>query len=226
MKEGRVVTMRIFGLEITRYKKKEYEEAERFKHTVESIRYTLNETHKGIIGIRQHVAELDYVALINNQLIYLNKLCLLYGDSKFHSPSAYLTMLSNIKECPKIITDLTDTMLKAKMFDETVELKSQELGIPPNKLITENDLQSFISDIYSLLNRNVEKLKIVITNISSAISNDIVKIDHDVDLVYDYNKKSKLKDDNKDVASFNISFKTIPKEELSTKDGDKTKKNS
>lgn len=217
--------MIIFGFEIKRHKKKEYEEAKHFERLVYKITTTIDEIKNSLRLLPVHIGEMDYVAMVSNQLIFLDKFCHMYGDYKFSSPSSYLTISSNLRSIPKALEELTDAMLKARSFDESMKEKAADMGIPVQQLFMTNNFAPMINQITGVVKLCCEKLLIIVINISTCLSGDINKIEQGVDLVQDYKERSKLKND-KDVNSYNISFKLMPKEKILSKDENKLNKHS
>lgn len=209
--------MRIFGFEIRRVKKIEYEEEEKFKKCVKSLMAMTEQIVESVSEVSYHVGEVDYMAMISNQAVFIHKQCDLYGRSKFSSPSSYLVMTNNMNQLRKGVIDLTNAMTKARMFDETVKQKADELGIPFQQLFFSDEMKPMVQEIKDLIDVCAENIKTYVINISTTLAGDYVKVMHDVDLIDDYRKQSKLKDD-KDVKSYNISFKLMPKDKVLSKD--------
>jgi hypothetical protein len=78
-------------------------------------------------------------------------------------------------------------------------------------------MKPMIQEIKDLIDACAENIRTYVINISTTLANDYVKVMHDVDLIDDYHKQSKLKND-KDVKSYNISFKLMPKDKVLSKD--------
>ena len=93
--------MRIFGFEIRRVKKIEYEEEEKFKKCVKSLMAMTEQIVESVSEVSYHVGEVDYMAMISNQAVFIHKQCDLYGSSKFSSPSSYLVMTDNMNRLRK-----------------------------------------------------------------------------------------------------------------------------
>ena len=213
--------MRIFGFEIRRVKKIEREEEERFKKIVSAIMVTTEQLVTSIKETTLHIGEFDYVSLITNQSMFLEKECRQYIDSKFSSPSACLTLPQYLNSFPKNLDQLTEAMVKARQFDEVIKEKAKEMDITPTELFFSDAMKPMVQEIQGLVNTCTEKMVINVINISTCVSGDYVKLTDGTDFVDDYRKRSQLGND-KDVKSYNISFKLISKDKILSKN-EKTK---
>lgn len=218
--------MKILGFEITRIKKEEYKDAEKFKNLVMTLMESVSDIKNTLTHIHHHIGEMDYVAMLSNQLVFMDKQCHMYGDSKFASPSSYMTMICNLNQVPSTITCVTELMCRARGMNDTLKIKSKELDIPFDKLFRSEEILPLVQEIRDMLKSEIEKLMIITINISTCLSTDCVKILNGVDLVKEFKQQSKIKND-KDTKSFNISFKFMPKDKvLSNEDEFKTNEHS
>lgn len=213
--------MRIFGFEIRRVKKIEREEEERFKKIVNAIVITTEELVTSIKEIPGHMGEFEYISMISNQLMFLQKQCQHYENSKFSSPSACMSLPQYTSSFPKSVDQLSDCFLKVRQFDEAVKFKANEMGISFTELFFSDTMRPMVQEINDMVKICSEKMLVNIFNISTCVAGDYAKITEGVDFVEDYRTRSKLKDD-KDVKSYNISFKLISKDKVLSKN-EKTK---
>ena len=126
-----------------------------------------------------------------------------------------------MEECEKGQINITDVMVKAKEFEVYLEQLSERENISMLKALDLPEARACVNEQGKMLSIARHSLIVIAVNISTCLSADHIKIVNDIDIVEEYYKNSKLKDDNKDVETYNITFKLMPKDKVLSKDGKK-----
>lgn len=206
--------MKIFGFEIYRIKKKEYIEAEKYNRVVVAILDNVNGTKRLIDEIPGHLSDRSYVSMIANQFSYIDNLFNLYMNYKFASPSAMLMIRNNLSGVQSGISRLNDFVSKSIEFQSYIDELIKEKGMSVNSAFKQPECREFINEEREMLSLIQQQFRVILINIMSALSKDHINMIHDVDIVKEYHKNRKLKVDNKDCESYNITFKVIPKNKI------------
>lgn len=206
--------MKILGFEINRIRKKEYIEAEKYNRVVVAILDNINGTKRMVDELVSHLSDMSYVSMIANQFSYIDNLCNLYMTYKFASPSAMLIIRNNLSGVQSGISRLNDFVAKSIKFQAYIDELIKERGISVNSAFKQPECQEFINEEREMLSLIQQQFRVILINIMSSLSKDHINMMHDVDIVKEYHKNCKLKVDNKDCESYNITFKIIPKNKI------------
>ena len=173
--------MDIFGLRITRIRKAEKMELERFSKTVHHLDVHISRMID-IVCNRVDLNNRDIPIMVSRELQTIDSLFNVYMHNRFSSPGVNLNVHDYLNQMHKV------THVFCTVFVRLVELKSVENNNPS---IDRENFDKDVSESIRLLGKSGMFLETTLKALSFVIVKDLIKLDMGVDIIDEYRRNQK-----------------------------------
>lgn len=214
----------MFGFKLVRRSKQDEKQSLEYKTIVVDLYETLNNIYDKLKSTIM-VGDMEGCSLIGEHIKHVDSLLMTYNLNKFSSPSTFLSMQELLKafvnlykryyDAHSAMRDLTHEVLKYQ-HDMTFHPENFDKDVD-DSLKRKVDLM--YKDSENIMTMLVPEMVSYIIALRTAIGSDKYKVIHDIDIIDDYYKRMKMKQDG---TKYQISFKMVDTKDDS-KNHNKTK---
>ena len=209
--------MRIFGLEIRKASKVDYEEAEQFKQLVAKLYDELNAYGRDLESFSVEHIDARVSAMIFNHVENIKSYLKLYEDNKFSQPGECFSLIYHIGELEKksvafnkVVANARRTIVEDLRAYATFMQQQVMHGHEDDDDDDEYDIDERVYRFRDKLQEIHTHIKYIETHIDILlliIKYDAVKIAMGVDLVMEYkNRQKRIKLNGGDTLEYKVSF--------------------
>lgn len=203
----------MFGWKLIRQSKYDKQQAEQFKHVVE----TLNKLADGVIKRFNNIpmGDLTFLASTSSEFNKLNTMITNYNNNKFSSPSGGNNLFFVMEEVQKVFGKVVTVQTKAKEIE--INIKDVQLKYN-NGDMTVEEVDKFrdvivkqIDECNAIMALYLEQLISFMNTIKATISGDLINITEGIDIIDKYYKDQKFKDEGR---SYTVKYKMTTKDKV------------
>lgn len=203
----------MFGWKLIRQSKYDKQQAEQFKHVVES----LDKLADGVIDKFNNIpmGDMTFLATISSEFNKLNTMIANYNNNKFSSPSGGNNMFFVMESVQKVFTKVVTTQTKAKEIEigiKEVQLKYNNGDMSVEEVDEFRDvIVKQIDECNAIMALLLEQLISFMNTIKATISGDLINITEGIDIIDKYYKDQKFKDDGR---TYTVKYKMTTKDKV------------